>query len=155
MKHKLQAKVSPGAPRLRNILVPIDFSRNARKSLRYAIPLAAQFGARITLLHVVRRVVYPTEMGIVVTNGLLATTTTREHLATLGQKLVPKNLRGKMLVRMGEPFDEIAYIARQLKADLIVCTTHGYTGLKHVMLGSTAERVVRHAPCPVLTLKIR
>jgi len=140
---------------LRRILVPIDFSNHARRALHYATPLAVQFGARITLLHVIKRVVYPTEMGIVVTDEKFVTASARKHLVKLGKKLVPENLRGKMLVRGGEPYDEIAYVARQLKTDLIVCTTHGYTGFKHVLLGSTAERLVRHAPCPVLTVRVR
>jgi universal stress protein A len=59
----------------------------------------------------------------------------------------------KTLVRHGVPFNEISGTASTLKADLIVIATHGYTGLKHVFLGSTAERVVRHAPCPVLVVR--
>jgi nucleotide-binding universal stress UspA family protein len=58
----------------------------------------------------------------------------------------------KNLVRVGVPFKEITDAARTLRMDLIIITTRGLTGLKHVMLGSTAERVVRHAPCPVLTV---
>ncbi|HTD65875.1 MAG TPA: universal stress protein, partial [Candidatus Limnocylindria bacterium] len=57
------------------------------------------------------------------------------------------------VVRNGVPFHEIAQAAATLKIDLIVISTHGYTGLKHVLLGSTAERVVRHAPCPVLVVR--
>lgn len=135
--------------------MPIDFSKNARRALRYAIPLAAQFGARITLLHIVEPVVYPTEMAIVVTNQNFALNASRRHLAKLGQKLVPEKLREKMIVRGGLPYLEIAEIAREMKADLIVVTTHGYTGIKRVLLGGTAERIVRHAPCPVLAVRIR
>jgi universal stress protein A len=140
---------------LRRILVPIDFSKNARQALRYAIPLAAQFDARVTLLHVVEPVVYPTEMAIVVMNQKLALNASRRHLAELGQKLVPEKLRGKMIVRGGQPYFEITEVARETKADLIVLTTHGYTGIKRVLMGGTAERIVRHAPCPVLTVRIR
>ena len=68
-------------------------------------------------------------------------------------KQLSGGLLGKTLVRTGVPYAEIAEAARALKADLIILTTHGYTGLKHVFLGSTAERVVRHAPCPVLTVR--
>jgi nucleotide-binding universal stress UspA family protein len=57
------------------------------------------------------------------------------------------------VVRLGHPYQEITDAARELKVDLIVISTHGYTGLKHVLLGSTAERIVRHAPCPVLTVR--
>jgi universal stress protein A len=140
---------------LRRILVPIDFSKNARRALRYAIPLAAQFGAHITLLHIVEPVVYPTDMAIVVTNEKNAINASRRHLAELGKKFVPKKLRGKTIVRGGQPYFEITEVARKTKADLIVLTTHGYTGIKRVLLGGTAERIVRHAPCPVLTVRIR
>jgi nucleotide-binding universal stress UspA family protein len=57
------------------------------------------------------------------------------------------------VVREGKPFEEICHAARTVGADLIVLSTHGYTGLKHVWLGSTAERVVRHAHCPVLAVR--
>jgi len=67
--------------------------------------------------------------------------------------LLPAKMVERVLVRYGTPFAEIADAARTLKADLIILTTHGYTGLKHVFMGSTAERVVRHAPCPVLTVR--
>ena len=139
---------------LRRILVPIDFSKNARQALRFAVPLAAQFGARITLLHIIEPVVYPTDMGIVVTNEKIAVNASRRHLAELGQKLVPEKLRGKMIVRGGRPYFEIVEFARKMKADLMVLTTHGYTGIKRVLLGGTAERIVRHAECPVLTVRI-
>src|ERR1700722_5600429 len=89
---------------LRRILVPIDFSKNARRALCYAIPLAAQFGARITLLHVVEPVIYPTEMAIVVTNEKIAVNASRRHLGELGQKLIPEKLRGRMIVRGGQPY---------------------------------------------------
>jgi len=56
-------------------------------------------------------------------------------------------------VRTGKAFNEINQVASELKADLIVISTHGYTGLKHTLLGSTAERVVRHAPCAVLVVR--
>jgi universal stress protein A len=57
------------------------------------------------------------------------------------------------IVRAGQPFEQIATAAREVEADLIIIATRGLTGLKHTLLGSTAERVVRHAPCPVLTVR--
>jgi universal stress protein A len=156
MKTKSSIKASATILRLQNILVPIDFSNHSRKALGYAIPLAAQSGARITLLHVVgKTVVYPAEMSVVIPNETQTIASARKHLATLGQRWIPRSMLGKMLVEVGEPFDEITRLARKLKAGLIICTTHGYTGLAHVLLGSTAERIVRHAPCPVLTIKVR
>src|SRR6185503_2810715 len=71
------------------------------------------------------------------------------------QKAIDRKLVEKTLVRQGRSFHEIADAARALKTDLIIMSTHGYTGLKHALLGSTAERVVRHAPCPVLVVRPR
>jgi universal stress protein A len=156
MKTKPHIKSVGARLRLKSILVPIDFSNNSRKALAYAVPLAAQSGARITLLHVVGKpVVYPTEMGMVIPDETETTESARKHLVMLGQKLIPEALLGKMLVQTGEPFNEITRLAKRLKAGLIICTTHGYKGLAHVLLGSTAERIVRHAQCPVLTIKVR
>ena len=65
------------------------------------------------------------------------------------------SIGAEALVRAGQPYYEITTAAKELDVDLIVITTHGRTGLKHALLGSTAERVVRHAPCPVLTVRER
>ena len=74
-----------------------------------------------------------------------------EHLAGEQRKTTGANI--SVVVRDGKPFQEICHAAETLGADLIVLTTHGHTGLKHVWLGSTAERVVRHAKCPVLVVR--
>ena len=68
---------------------------------------------------------------------------------------IPRSVVEKILVRSGRSFHEIAAAARTRKVDLIIMATHGYTGLKHALLGSTTERVVRHAPCPVLVVRQR
>jgi len=156
MKTKPHIKTSTTRLSLKNILVPIDFSNHSRKALQYAVPLAVQNGARIILLHVVgKMVVYPTEMSPVIPDEKEIIASAHKQLAALAQKSIPGPLRGRVLIHVGEPFDEITRLAKQLKAGLIICTTHGYTGLAHVLLGSTAERIVRHAPCPVLTIKVR
>jgi nucleotide-binding universal stress UspA family protein len=74
-----------------------------------------------------------------------------EHLAGSLNKSTGLNISA--VVREGKPFEEICHAAETLGADLISLTTHGYTGLKHVWLGSTAERVVRHSHCPVLAVR--
>ena len=73
-----------------------------------------------------------------------------DYLKRLRQEVLDEDLRVRTTVRNGVPFQEITRAATSLGADMIILTTHGYTGLKHVVLGSTAERVVRHADCPVL-----
>jgi len=78
----------------------------------------------------------------------------KRHLERVVRDLeIEPALMEKILVRYGRSFNEIADAARMLKANLIIISTHGYTGLKHALLGSTTERVVRHAPCPVLVVR--
>ena len=137
---------------VKTILVPLDFSDESRKALAYAAPFARQFGAEIVLLHVVEPVATPDfakSFPLALDNEKLmnAARDQLDHISRL------EGVRGKTLVRYGRSFQEIAGAARGLKADLIILSTHGYTGLKHVLLGSTTERVVRHAPCPVLVVR--
>jgi nucleotide-binding universal stress UspA family protein len=115
--------------------------------------LAKQFGATITLVHILELPRYGPELGYIATNTSEVEHSAKDHLTKLARRAMPIHLLREVLVRSGSPFDCIASIARESEADLIVITTHGYTGLKHVLMGSTAERVVRHAPCPVLVVR--
>ena len=149
----------PAVMKIRNLLVPIDFSPSANKALVYALSFAEQFGAKVTLLNVVEPAVYPIELGYVPleidTLHRAMQNSARERLADIAAKRVPGRFRANTLVRVGRPHQEITKAAKELESDLIVIATHGYTGLKHAVMGSTAERVVRHAPCPVLTVRER
>jgi nucleotide-binding universal stress UspA family protein len=140
---------------LKSILVPIDFSEASRKALHYAVRFAEQFGAKITVLTVVEPVATPDfAYHPLVLDPEKARHSAQARLETLCSKLrVPRAVLGRTLAQYGSPYAEICETARALKVDLIILTTHGYTGLKHVFLGSTAERVIRHAPCPVLTVR--
>ena len=71
----------------------------------------------------------------------------------LAARILPPDVHASTLVEVGVGFDSITSVAKDRSADLIVITTHGYTGLKHVLMGSTAERVVRHAKCAVLVVR--
>jgi universal stress protein A len=139
--------------KLRHILVPIDFSQTSHRALDFAIPLASQFDARISLLHVIEPIIYPQEIGPIAVSEMRLAESALKELRTLAQKTVPAANLNKVLTRTGLPYREITDAARQLKADLIVLTTHGHTGFTRVLLGSTAERIVRHARCPVLTVR--
>jgi nucleotide-binding universal stress UspA family protein len=145
--------------RLRRILVPLDFSGQSRQALDCAVPLAATFGAKISLLHVVQP---PVVMRTMPDGGIAVPVNTDRLVELAGERLeemaagfLPARVRGNRSVREGSPAYEIIAAAEALKADLIVLSTHGFTGLKRVLLGSTAERVVRHAHCPVLTVHRR
>lgn len=146
----------PSYLQLKQILVPVDFSATSEKALKYAGKFVEQFGSSVTLLHVIQPVVYPADFGypatVLDTLDDTARRQIQERLEVLAASLTPK---AQTLLRVGQPYYEITAAAKELDVDLIIITTHGHTGLKHVLLGSTAERVVRHAPCPVLTLRER
>lgn len=140
---------------LKLILVPYDFSGEADKALRYAVPFAEQFGARILMLHVVEPVAYPdfAYVPVVMENETLVEEG-RKKLKQISRDTSNRRpLKVDAMVRTGKPFQEITDVAREKEVDLIIVATHGYTGLSHVLLGSTAESVVRHAPCPVLVVR--
>ena len=148
-----------GAPppfKLTKILVPIDFSDCSKKALQYAIPLAKQFGASITLLHVVHvNYVGGPEFGAIdfpIPEADLRKSAEKQ-LAELAATEVQTQNATATLVRVGQEVVEIVGAAKELESDLIIISTHGRTGLKHVFLGSVAENVVRLAPCPVLVVR--
>ncbi len=137
-----------------NILVPIDFSRPSGFALLAAADFARQYGGRITLVTVIE----PDPFHRFETHALAVSHKTlerrlRAELSDFGCKLAGQGHVEAVLVRHGKPFDEIVKTARALKSDLIIIATHGHTGLKHVLLGSTAERVIRYAPCAVLAVR--
>lgn len=162
----------------RHVLVPTDFSEPANHALRYAVEEAVLHRAKMTLLHVqplgagtdVYYVTGPPASGFeaafdVVAGGRLGTVPVSEptivrhdyseETLTRLRNLVPEGVRGtwEVEIAVGRPADTIVRIARERNADLIVMATHGRTGVEHVVLGSVAEKVVRLAPCPVLTVK--
>lgn len=141
--------------RLKRILVPIDFSDCSRKALQYALPLARQHRAAITLLYVIPPAYGAGEFGGIDYAQMEATL--KEGGEKELTKLAVEEVRGEVptdtLVRAGSPSREIIDAARSLTADLIVISTHGRTGLSHVLLGSVAEHVVQRAPCPVFVVR--
>ncbi len=141
---------------LQKILVPIDFSEPSQKALRYARPFAEQFGASLTLLHVMEPINYPIEYGYAPIAPLEAEETRQSELLArlkqLGTEL-GATVPVKSVVRVGRAWKEIVDFAKAQNSDLVIVATHGYTGLKHALLGSVAEKVVRHAPCPALVVR--
>ncbi|MDB6032813.1 MAG: uspa protein [Verrucomicrobiales bacterium] len=142
---------------IKRILVPIDFSAQSIKALHYALSFAGQYGAKLIVLNVVEPAIYPSELGYIPSEIAAlhenVMKNAKERLRELVSKRLPSETATEHQVRVGSPFLEIAAAAKEMEADLIVIATHGYTGLRHVFLGSTAERVLRHAPCPVLTVR--
>ena len=151
-KGKSQPRANRAASVFRKILVPVDFSEAGKPALEQARSLALICGASVRLLHV-REMVY-TETTVPVT--AFESAEMRKHIEReMGaiQTRVFKGVKTEYEVCDGLPFQEIVLAASKHGCDLVVMTTHGYTGLKHILLGSTAERVVRYAPCPVLVIR--
>jgi len=137
--------------KLQKILVPVDFSDCSQKALQYAIPFAKQFGAELVLLHVVEPYSLVPEM---VPYDFETTRDSRVELDALAGE-VAKTAHCQTSVRTGTAHLEITAAARDLCADLIIISTHGHTGLTRKVFGSTTEKVVRYAPCPVLIVRER
>jgi len=143
--------------RLKKILVPTDFSEAAIKALVYAQAFAIQSTAEILLLHVVEPVFHPIHGAeIVPDRGLIQTellNASREHRQEFSRKHATGGVPPKLIVAEGIAWEQILETAKTEAADLIILSTHGRTRLRQVLLGSTMERVVRHAGCPVLTVR--
>ena len=141
---------------LRRILVPLDFSKCSRHAVRYAVAFARQFDASVTLLNVVPPFYQPGDFS----GGIDYTAIEKDfeagaqrELEAVGRRLIGRSVTWQPQLRFGRPAEPIAKVASELNVDLIILSTRGHTGIKHVVFGSTAENVVRHAPCPVLTLR--
>lgn len=145
----------PAQPRqICNILVAVDFSEYARAALDYAAFLAESFGATLTLVHSVEPYIYPEDLSAGRTLEDVQDAAANDCKIKLKELAlsVREGIPSSTVVTMGTPWHQIVAMAKSWNADIIVIGTHGRTGLKHVLMGSTAERVVRHAHCPVLVV---
>jgi nucleotide-binding universal stress UspA family protein len=143
---------------IRKILAPTDFSAHAENAVRYACGLAERLGAELHLLHVLSEIV-PTGPDPLLTPVLPpdfyrdSEAQSRRALETLLSPSWGVPTAVEVAVRWAGPVEGIVDYAGEAAVDLIVIATHGRTGLSHVLLGSVAERIVREAPCPVLTIR--
>lgn len=140
------------------ILTAIDFSENSDFAFDYAVTMAKQFDAELTVLHVINE---PVDL-----RGFYVPHISFEQLekeiedgaAKMMENFCSTKLGSftnyKTVIATGVPYDEITSKAVEIGASLIVIGTHGRTGLDHILFGSTAERVVRSANCPVMTIKL-
>ena len=141
---------------IRNILVPVDFSPHAAEALEVAAGLAETFSAKIHLLHCYQiNVGGVSPYGIVMPESLdrQVREAAEAKLSEWREKTAKRGLEVEQSVTPLFPSEAIANLAEEIPADLIVMGTRGLSGLKHVVLGSIAERTVRIAACPVLTVK--
>jgi nucleotide-binding universal stress UspA family protein len=157
---------------IKKILCPVDFSGTSRHATHYAVALAEKFDSELLLLHVEE----PSELAMANYYGVSSSgfglvsiispevlagprsvaseKVTADELDKVASELqTSRTCRISLRRRFGKGFLEIIFAAKEENVDLIVMGTHGRTGLSHVLMGSTAEKVVRMAPCPVLTVK--
>ncbi|MFN8627594.1 MAG: universal stress protein [Candidatus Binatia bacterium] len=134
---------------IKRILVPIDFSDDSRNALAYACGLATQFGAELFLLHVIEPIHFITASDVYAQQRRLSTA----QLDGIAAELRAQGQPFRTMVRAGFPAKVIGDTATRARANLIVMGTHGRTGLAHALIGSIAEKVVRTAHCPVLTVR--
>ena len=145
--------------RVKRILVPIDFSPASQRALDEAIDLGRSLHAKLTAMFVLPPLRYPYTiefMGAAVGLGLIVDAQRKwaqREVANLAGRLAKRGVKCEALLQQGPPQKRIVETAKRIKADLIVMSTHGRTGVSHLMLGSVAERVVRTAPCAVLIVR--
>lgn len=143
---------------IKNILYPTDFSQHSLVALPVALDLAGRYGATLHCLHVLD---WDQEFFLASRYFTLSQTEGEEVLRSVGEQLdkfVEENVPSKGIsvskaLAQGKPFIEIIHYCRHEKIDLIVLGTHGHSALASILLGSVAEKVVRKAPCAVLTVR--
>jgi universal stress protein A len=141
----------------RTILCPTDFSEHSDAALARAEDLARRLDAELVLLHVVEPLLVPVEYGLppsVIEYEDAASARAREYLEAAALALRARGVRVRTLVVAGTASEQIAQVVQRERIDLVVLATHGRTGLRHALLGSTTERVVRTCPCAVMTIKL-
>jgi universal stress protein A len=148
---------------LKKILIPVDFSANSEKALDYGLGLARLAKASVILLYVYE---LPQFSGLLpepsswlidypeIKKSLDAVIeTAKERLAKMADRVHEGEVEVRTQICEGSPYEEIVKVAQAEEVELVVIATHGYTGFTHFLLGSTAEKVVRAAPCPVLVVR--
>jgi len=144
---------------LKRILWPTDFSEFSMRGGRYAFSFCEHFQAEMHVIHVISpplspdvSLIVPAEVPVAITEPEIVEAS-EKALATMVKESFPDSSKIITKVLFGAPWPGVCDYARENDIDLIVVTTHGRTGLSHVLIGSTAERIVQHAPCAVLTVK--
>lgn len=151
-KQDVIGRVKRSYPRMRRILVPLDFSGKSREALRYATPVASKFGARLVLLHVLEEKA-DIAQDKPLPSGNPRRTAAHKRLRETALQFAQPELIERTIVRVGPPAREIVAAARTLGVDLLAITTEGKRGLGRLIRGSVAEQVLRLAPCPVLAVR--
>lgn len=144
----------------KKILCPTDFSEPSESGLRMANSIAANYDTEVIVLNVHKPIPHLPTPRLEASDVVFDVSAyekqvaedSRENLATLVDSVFDDEVNTRLEVRMGRPADEILHLAAEEGVDAIIIATHGRTGLAHIVFGSVAEKVVRHAKCPVLTV---
>jgi len=151
--------ITPGGTMVafKEIIVPTDFSEYSLRGLDYAIEIADKFSSHLKIVHVIEPLFQAADVSWTTVDFEGLNRSHREaaenNLRQIVEERIPKGIRSDSIISTGKPFVEIVKLARADNADLIVMATHGRGAISHILLGSTTEKVVRKAPCPVLTVK--
>ena len=141
-------RVNVSYPRLQRLLVPLDFSGKSRQALRYAVPLAQKFSARIHLVHVL-----PADAKKDRDETIRERMSALKRLGQMAEQYLPPSLRAEYAVLTGKPAEAILSLVAEHSIDLIVLTAKGESGLKRTAVGRTAETIMRQAACPVMSVR--
>ena len=142
----------------KRLLVPLDLEEPNPPALAKAEAIARRNGSEVTLVHVLE----PFIQGVQGIDGIVPTVEevnfqlleqAKQRLERIRAEVAAKGVNCHAIVEMGKPWHIIVEVARKIAADLVVISTHGRKGLQHVLMGSTAERVVQHASCSVLVVR--
>lgn len=144
---------------IERILFPTDFSEHSKHAFHYALSFAKEYNASLYMLHVIEDIqylanAYMFDVPIMPSFADMEQNRLKEMQEFIDREVTDPNIKIEKVVRRGRPFMEIIQMARDEKIDLIVIATHGRGGLEHVFFGSVAEKVVRKAPCPVLSIRL-
>jgi nucleotide-binding universal stress UspA family protein len=143
-------------PAIKRVVVPVDFSEASRQALRYAAAFARRINAGLILLHVIAPLNVPRRLALEMDRlQLESLERAKSSLEELAEREIGHGQAINTRVVAGRVFERIVRLAGEVESDLIIIGTHGAGGVKRLLLGSTAENVVRHAPCPVLIVRER
>lgn len=142
--------------KINRILVPLDFSEHSLRALDYAIDFAREHGSEVVLVHVVEPLAYGIGRWTEPTKLLEEwQQNAAREMAEIEKRTREKYPKCRGEIHFGIVHLVISDLVRKLKADLIIASTHGRTGMEHMIMGSVAEKLVRYCPCPVLIVRAR
>lgn len=144
---------------IRRILVPTDFAESSLQALEYAADFAKTTRAKISIVFVLEPIQFASPGDLYAPSANLGMLLEEQHqaaqdaLGKLQRDLKKRRIIAATILKEGLAYDEIITAAKETRADLIIMATHGRTGVSHLFLGSVAEKIIRHSPCPVLTVR--